>query len=248
MENPINQPIIRIQDLHKSFGDNEVLKGITTAIQKGDVVAVIGPSGCGKSTFLRSINLLEQPTSGKVMLDDTDITQKGVDINQVRQRIGMVFQQFNLFPNMSIRRNIMLAPVELGKMSNAEAAQKADQLLERIGLQDKADAYPDSLSGGQKQRVAIARALAMNPEVMLFDEPTSALDPEMVGEVLQLMKQVAAEGMTMIVVTHEMGFAREVANRVMFFCEGVIAEEGTPEEIFTHPKSPRLQDFLGKVL
>lgn len=248
MENPINQPIIRIQDLHKSFGDNEVLKGITTAIQKGDVVAVIGPSGCGKSTFLRSINLLEQPTSGKVMLDDTDITQKGVDINQVRQRIGMVFQQFNLFPNMSIRRNIMLAPVELGKMSNEEAVQKADQLLERIGLQDKADAYPDSLSGGQKQRVAIARALAMNPEVMLFDEPTSALDPEMVGEVLQLMKQVAAEGMTMIVVTHEMGFAREVANRVMFFCEGVIAEEGTPEEIFTHPKSPRLQDFLGKVL
>lgn len=248
MENPINQPIIRIQDLHKSFGDNEVLKGITTTIQKGDVVAVIGPSGCGKSTFLRSINLLEQPTSGKVMLDDTDITQKGVDINQVRQRIGMVFQQFNLFPNMSIRRNIMLAPVELGKMSNEEAAQKADLLLERIGLQDKADAYPDSLSGGQKQRVAIARALAMNPEVMLFDEPTSALDPEMVGEVLQLMKQVAAEGMTMIVVTHEMGFAREVANRVMFFCEGVIAEEGTPEEIFTHPKSPRLQDFLGKVL
>lgn len=248
MENPINQPIIRIQDMHKSFGDNEVLKGITTAIQKGDVVAVIGPSGCGKSTFLRSINLLEQPTSGKVMLDDTDITQKGVDINQVRQRIGMVFQQFNLFPNMSIRRNIMLAPVELGKMSNEEAVQKADQLLERIGLQDKADAYPDSLSGGQKQRVAIARALAMNPEVMLFDEPTSALDPEMVGEVLQLMKQVAAEGMTMIVVTHEMGFAREVANRVMFFCEGVIAEEGTPEEIFTHPKSPRLQDFLGKVL
>ena len=248
MENPINQPIIRIQDLHKSFGDNEVLKGITTAIQKGDVVAVIGPSGCGKSTFLRSINLLEQPTSGKVMLDDTDITQKGMDINQVRQRIGMVFQQFNLFPNMSIRRNIMLAPVELGKMSNEEAVQKADQLLERIGLQDKADAYPDSLSGGQKQRVAIARALAMNPEVMLFDEPTSALDPEMVGEVLQLMKQVAAEGMTMIVVTHEMGFAREVANRVMFFCEGVIAEEGTPEEIFTHPKSPRLQDFLGKVL
>ena len=248
MENPINQPIIRIQDLHKSFGDNEVLKGITTAIQKGDVVAVIGPSGCGKSTFLRSINLLEQPTSGKVMLDDTDITQKSVDINQVRQRIGMVFQQFNLFPNMSIRRNIMLAPVELGKMSNEEAVQKADQLLERIGLQDKADAYPDSLSGGQKQRVAIARALAMNPEVMLFDEPTSALDPEMVGEVLQLMKQVAAEGMTMIVVTHEMGFAREVANRVMFFCEGVISEEGTPEEIFTHPKSPRLQDFLGKVL
>lgn len=248
MENPINQPIIRIQDLHKSFGDNEVLKGITTAIQKGDVVAVIGPSGCGKSTFLRSINLLEQPTSGKVMLDDTDITQKGVDINQVRQRIGMVFQQFNLFPNMSIRRNIMLAPVELGKMSNEKAAQKADLLLERIGLQDKADAYPDSLSGGQKQRVAIARALAMNPEVMLFDEPTSALDPEMVGEVLQLMKQVAAEGMTMIVVTHEMGFAREVANRVMFFSEGVIAEEGTPEEIFTHPKSPRLQDFLGKVL
>jgi len=240
--------IIKIEGLRKRFGDNEVLKGITTSVRKGEVVAILGPSGCGKSTFLRSINLMEGPTEGKIFIDDMDITSSDVDINRMRQRVGMVFQQFNLFPNMTIRRNIMLAPVELGKMSNEEAAQKADQLLERIGLQDKADAYPDSLSGGQKQRVAIARALAMNPEVMLFDEPTSALDPEMVGEVLQLMKQVAAEGMTMIVVTHEMGFAREVANRVMFFCEGVIAEEGTPEEIFTHPKSPRLQDFLGKVL
>lgn len=240
--------IIEVKDLHKQFGDNEVLRGISAKIRKGDVVAVIGPSGCGKSTFLRSINLLEQPTKGSVLLDGEDITSAGVDINLMRQRIGMVFQQFNLFPNMTIRRNIMLAPVELGKMTREEAGAKADELLRRIGLLDKAEAYPDSLSGGQKQRVAIARALAMNPEVMLFDEPTSALDPEMVGEVLQLMKEVAAGGMTMIVVTHEMGFAREVANRVMFFCEGVIAEEGKPEDIFSHPKSPRLQDFLGKVL
>ena len=248
MEYPINQPIITIDHLYKRFGDNEVLKGISTTFRKGDVVAIIGPSGCGKSTFLRSINLLEQPTQGRVMLDHEDITNPGVDINLIRQRIGMVFQQFNLFPNMSIRRNIMLAPVELGKMTKEEAARKADQLLARIGMLDKADAYPDSLSGGQKQRVAIARALAMNPEVMLFDEPTSALDPEMVGEVLQLMKEVAAEGMTMIVVTHEMGFAREVANRVMFFCDGIVEEEGKPSEIFTQPKSPRLREFLGKVL
>ncbi len=240
--------IIKIESLVKRFGGNEVLKGISTSVTKGDVVAVIGPSGCGKSTFLRSINLLEQPTSGKVLLDGVDITSKDVDINQMRQRVGMVFQQFNLFPNMTIRRNIMLAPVELGRMTKEEADAKVTELLTRIGLLDKADAYPDSLSGGQKQRVAIARALAMNPEVLLFDEPTSALDPEMVGEVLQLMKDVAAAGMTMVVVTHEMGFAREVANRVLFFSDGHITEEGTPEQIFEHPQSPRLRDFLSKVL
>lgn len=240
--------IIKIEGLRKRFGDNEVLKGITTSVRKGEVVAIIGPSGCGKSTFLRSINLLEEPTEGKIFIDDMDITSSDVDINRMRQRVGMVFQQFNLFPNMTIRRNIMLAPVELGKMTKEEADEKATELLTRIGLLDKADSYPDSLSGGQKQRVAIARALAMNPEVILFDEPTSALDPEMVGEVLQLMKDVAAEGMTMVVVTHEMGFAREVANRVLFFSDGYITEDGTPEQIFNHSKSPRLQEFLGKVL
>lgn len=240
--------IIKIEGLRKRFGDNEVLKGITTSVRKGEVVAIIGPSGCGKSTFLRSINLLEEPTEGKIFIDDMDITSSDVDINRMRQRVGMVFQQFNLFPNMTIRRNIMLAPVELGKMTKEEADEKATELLTRIGLLDKADSYPDSLSGGQKQRVAIARALAMNPEVILFDEPTSALDPEMVGEVLQLMKDVAAEGMTMVVVTHEMGFAREVANRVLFFSDGYITEDGTPEQIFNHLKSPRLQEFLGKVL
>ena len=212
--------IIKIEGLRKRFGDNEVLKGITTSVRQGEVVAIIGPSGCGKSTFLRSINLLEEPTEGKIYIDGMDITSWDVDINKMRQRVGMVFQQFNLFPNMTIRRNIMLAPVELGKMTREEADEKATELLTRIGLLDKADSYPDSLSGGQKQRVAIARALAMNPEVLLFDEPTSALDPEMVGEVLQLMKDVAAEGMTMVVVTHEMGFAREVANRVLFFSDG----------------------------
>lgn len=240
--------IIKIEGLRKRFGDNEVLKGITTSIKQGEVVAIIGPSGCGKSTFLRSINLLEEPTEGKILIDGIDLTSWDVDINKMRQRVGMVFQQFNLFPNMTIRRNIMLAPVELGKMTREEADEKATELLSRIGLLDKADSYPDSLSGGQKQRVAIVRALAMNPEVLLFDEPTSALDPEMVGEVLQLMKDVAAEGMTMVVVTHEMGFAREVANRVLFFSDGYIAEDGTPEEVFNHPKSPRLQEFLSKVL
>lgn len=229
--NKMNE-IIKIEGLRKRFGDNEVLKGITTSVKKGEVVAIIGPSGCGKSTFLRSINLLEEPTKGKIYIDGMDITSWDVDINKMRQRVGMVFQQFNLFPNMTIRRNIMLAPVELGKMTREEADEKATELLTRIGLLDKADSYPDSLSGGQKQRVAIARALAMNPEVLLFDEPTSALDPEMVGEVLQLMKDVAAEGMTMVVVTHEMGFAREVANRVLFFSDGYITEDGTPEQIF----------------
>ena len=240
--------IIEVKNLHKRFGSNEVLRGINTTVSRGEVIAIIGPSGCGKSTFLRSLNLLEQPTDGQVLLDGIDITSKEVNINEMRQRVGMVFQQFNLFPNMTIKRNIMLAPVELGKMTNAEASAKADELLERIGRADKADCYPDSLSGGQKQRVAIARALAMSPEVLLFDEPTSALDPEMVGEVLNLMKDVAAEGMTMMVVTHEMAFAREVANRVLFFSEGNITEEGKPEDVFGHPKSERLQQFLASVL
>ena len=240
--------IIEVKNLHKRFGANEVLRGINTTVSRGEVIAIIGPSGCGKSTFLRSLNLLEQPTDGQVLLDGIDITSKEVNINEMRQRVGMVFQQFNLFPNMTIKRNIMLVPVELGKMTNAEASAKADELLERIGLADKADSYPDSLSGGQKQRVAIARALAMSPEVLLFDEPTSALDPEMVGEVLNLMKDVAAEGMTMMVVTHEMAFAREVANRVLFFSEGNITEEGKPEDVFGHPKSERLQQFLASVL
>ena len=240
--------IIEVKNLHKRFGANEVLRGINTTVSRGEVIAIIGPSGCGKSTFLRSLNLLEQPTDGQVLLDGIDITSKEVNINEMRQRVGMVFQQFNLFPNMTIKRNIMLAPVELDKMTNAEASAKADELLERIGLADKADSYPDSLSGGQKQRVAIARALAMSPEVLLFDEPTSALDPEMVGEVLNLMKDVAAEGMTMMVVTHEMAFAREVANRVLFFSEGNITEEGKPEDVFGHPKSERLQQFLASVL
>ena len=240
--------IIKIEGLRKRFGDNEVLKGITTSVRKGEVVAIIGPSGCGKSTFLRSINLLEEPTEGKIFIDDMDITSSDVDINRMRQRVGMVFQQFNLFPNMTIRRNIMLAPVELGKMTREEADEKATELLTRIGLLDKADSYPDSLSGGQKQRVAIARALAMNPEVILFDEPTSALDPEMVGEVLDVMKELAQDGMTMVVVTHEMGFAREVGSRVLFMDEGVIMEENEPHEFFANPKCERLQSFLAKVL
>lgn len=240
--------ILEVKKLYKTYENQEVLKGISTTIQKGDVVAIIGPSGCGKSTFLRSLNLLEVPTEGQILFEGTDLTDKKVDINQVREKIGMVFQQFNLFPNMTIRQNIMLAPVKLKLMSKEEAEMKADELLARIGLADKADAYPSQLSGGQKQRVAIVRSLAMNPDIILFDEPTSALDPEMVGEVLQLMKELAQEGMTMMVVTHEMGFAREVANRVMFINEGVIAEEGTPQEIFGAPKSQRLQEFLSKVL
>lgn len=243
-----NEMIIQVKNLHKKFGDNEVLKGITMDVSKGEVIAIIGPSGCGKSTFLRSINLLERPTGGQIIVDGVDITSKTQDINRVRQRVGMVFQQFNLFPNLTIKRNIMLAPVELGKMTRAEASAKVDELLNRIGLADKAESYPNCLSGGQKQRIAIARALAMSPEVILFDEPTSALDPEMVGEVLNLMKDVAAAGMTMMVVTHEMAFAREVATRVLFFCDGHIAEEGTPKQIFEHPKSDRLREFLGRVL
>lgn len=240
--------LIRVENLEKSFGDHQVIKGISTTISRGDVVAVIGPSGCGKSTFLRSMNCLEEPTGGRITFEGTDITDEDVDINLVREKIGMVFQQFNLFPNMTVRENIMLAPVKRKKMTKEKAAVKADELLQRIGLADKADTYPAMLSGGQKQRIAIARALAMNPDVMLFDEPTSALDPEMVGEVLALIKELAAEGMTMVIVTHEMGFAKEVANRVLFISDGMIREENDPVELFEHPKNARLQDFLSKVL
>ena len=240
--------ILEVKDLHKYYEKQEVLKGISTTVRKGDVIAIIGPSGCGKSTFLRSLNLLEVPTKGQILFEGTDITDKKTDINQMRRKIGMVFQQFNLFSNMTIRENIMLAPVKLKLMTKEQASAKAEELLARIGLADKAEAYPAQLSGGQKQRIAIVRSLAMNPDVILFDEPTSALDPEMVGEVLQVMKELASTGMTMVVVTHEMGFAREVANRVMFINEGVIAEEGTPQEIFSAPKSQRLQEFLSRVL
>lgn len=243
-----NNVLIEVKDLHKAFGDHEVLKGINTTISKGEVVAIIGPSGCGKSTFLRSLNMLEVPTSGSVLFEGVDITDKSVDINKTRQKIGMVFQQFNLFPNMTVKENIMLAPVKLQIMGSEDAEAKAEELLARIGLADKAEMYPDQLSGGQKQRIAIARSLAMNPDVMLFDEPTSALDPEMVGEVLALMKELAAEGMTMVVVTHEMGFAREVASRVLFINDGTIQEDETPEELFDHPKNARLQEFLSKIL
>ena len=240
--------ILEVKDLHKTFGKQEVLKGINTTISRGEVVAIIGPSGCGKSTFLRTLNLLEVPTKGQVIFEGTDITESKVDINQIREKIGMVFQHFNLFPNMTIKENIMLAPVQLGKMTKEDADKKATQLLERIGLSDKADMYPPMLSGGQKQRVAIVRSLAMNPDIILFDEPTSALDPEMVGEVLGLMKDLATEGMTMVVVTHEMGFAREVANRVVFMNDGNIQEENKPELLFTQPQNARLQEFLARVL
>ena len=240
--------LIEVKDLCKSFGNVNVLNGISTEIAQGEVVAIIGPSGCGKSTFLRSLNLLEEPTSGVITFEGTDITDKSVDINKMRQKIGMVFQQFNLFPNYTVKGNIMLAPVQTGLMNKEEASKRADELLMRVGLSDKADTYPAMLSGGQKQRIAIARALAMNPDVMLFDEPTSALDPEMVGEVLEIMKELAQDGMTMVVVTHEMGFAREVASRVMFINEGQIQEENTPKEFFSHPENPRLCEFLSKVL
>lgn len=240
--------LIKVENLQKSFEDNKVLDGISTEIRQGEVVAVIGPSGSGKSTFLRSLNRLEIPTGGKIYFEGVDITAPETDIDHVRQKIGMVFQQFNLFPNMTIKENIMLAPVKRKKMSKEDAEKKALELLTRIGLSDKADSYPSQLSGGQKQRVAIVRALAMNPDVMLFDEPTSALDPEMVGEVLALMKELAAEGMTMVVVTHEMGFAREVASRVLFINDGTIQEDETPEELFDHPKNARLQEFLSKIL
>lgn len=240
--------MLRVKDLHKSFGDNEVLKGIDENIEKGEVVCVIGPSGSGKSTFLRCLNLLEEPTSGEVYLDDEKINDPNVDINKVRQRLGMVFQNFNLFPHKTVTENITMAPINVLKMSQADAVKRAHELLEMVGLADKADEYPKSLSGGQQQRVAIARALAMEPEAMLFDEPTSALDPEMVGDVLEVMKNLAAEGMTMVIVTHEMGFAREVADRVAFMDGGYLVEEGTPEEIFDNPKEERVKDFLSKVL
>ncbi len=243
-----NDILIKVEDLSKSFGDNEVLSNVNMEIKKGEVIAIIGPSGCGKSTFIRTLNQLENVSSGAIFVDGEDITQKNVDINDVRRRVGMVFQHFNLFPHLTIKKNLTLAPVKLGIMDQEEADAKAISLLERVGLSDKAEAFPDSLSGGQKQRIAIARTLAMNPEVILFDEPTSALDPEMVGEVLSLMKELADDGMTMVVVTHEMGFAKEVADRVLFFDEKGIKEQGTPEDIFENPKSQRLQDFLSKVL
>ena len=240
--------MIYVEDLHKFFGDNHVLRGVNQHITKGEKLVVIGPSGSGKSTFLRCLNLLETPSSGKVIFEGTDIMQRGVDINHIRQRMGMVFQHFNLFQNLNILDNMTLAPVQLKLKSKAEAEEEAHALLRRVGLDDKAAAYPSQLSGGQKQRIAIVRALAMHPEVMLFDEPTSALDPEMVGEVLEVMKELADEGMTMVVVTHEMGFAREVASRVLFMDGGVIAEQAPPEEFFTHPKHARTQEFLSKVL
>ncbi|MBQ1353593.1 MAG: amino acid ABC transporter ATP-binding protein [Ruminococcus sp.] len=240
--------MIKVDNLCKSFGDTAVLKGINAEIDKGDVMVVIGASGSGKSTFLRCLNLLEEPTSGSIFFEGVDITDASVNINIHRQKMGMVFQQFNLFPHMTVLRNLTLGPIKLLKQSKEEAEANAMKLLERVGLADRADAYPSQLSGGQKQRIAIVRALAMNPDVMLFDEPTSALDPEMVGEVLEVMKQLAKDGMTMVVVTHEMGFAREVGTNIVFVDEGVIVEQGAPAEFFENPKSPRLKEFLSKVL
>ncbi len=249
-QTPVQQGevMIHVEDLKKSFGDNHVLNGITQDIRKGEKVVIIGPSGSGKSTFLRCLNLLEVPTSGHIIFEGTDLTDKNTDINAIRRKMGMVFQHFNLFPNMTVRRNITLAPVRTGFMKQEEADAEAERLLARVGLLEKADAYPASLSGGQKQRIAIVRALAMNPDMLLFDEPTSALDPEMVGEVLEVMKELADSGMTMAVVTHEMGFAREVGTRVLFIDEGIVKEENTPQEFFSNPQNPRLQDFLSKVL
>jgi polar amino acid transport system ATP-binding protein len=240
--------VIYVNDLHKKFGELHVLKGINTHIKKGEVVVVIGPSGSGKSTFLRCLNLLEVPTEGSIIFEDVDITSKRNNINVQRQKMGMVFQQFNLFPHMTVLDNITLSPIKVKKIPKGDAEKKAMALLARVGLEDKADAYPKQLSGGQKQRIAIVRALAMEPDVMLFDEPTSALDPEMVGEVLDVMKQLASEGMTMVVVTHEMGFAREVGTRLFFMDEGIIAEEGNPREIFDNPKNERTKEFFSKVL
>lgn len=240
--------MITVKNLHKSFRGTDVLKGINETIHKGEKVVVIGPSGSGKSTFLRCLNLLETPTEGEVWVEGNNITAPKTDIDKVRQKMGMVFQHFNLFPHLTVKKNITLAPITLKLQTEEEASENAMRLLKRIGLEEKADSYPNQLSGGQKQRIAIIRALAMNPDVMLFDEPTSALDPEMVGEVLELMKELAREGMTMVCVTHEMGFAREVATRVLFMDNGVITEQAPPEEFFAHPKNPRLQDFLAKTL
>ncbi len=242
------ETLFEIKDLKKTFDHVDVLKGINTTIKSGEVLAIIGPSGSGKSTFLRCLNLLEEPSSGEIFFEGNKINDKSCNVNALREKMGMVFQSFNLFPHMTVKKNIMIAPMKLLKVSHEEAEKRALELLERVGLPDKADAYPNQLSGGQKQRIAIARSLAMNPDVMLFDEPTSALDPEMVGEVLELMKELAESGMTMAVVTHEMGFAREVANRVVFIDDGIIQEEGAPAEFFSNPKNPRLKDFLSKVL
>lgn len=239
--------LIDVQNVGKSFAGTIVLKDVSARVRQGDVVAIIGPSGCGKSTFLRMLNGLETPDCGKILLDGADITDKKTDINRVRRKVGMVFQQFNLFGHKTVRENVTLVPVKLGVLTQKQADERADELLSAVGLPDKADAYPSMLSGGQKQRIAIARALAMSPDVMLFDEPTSALDPEMVGEVLELVRRLADKGMTMLFVTHEMGFAREVATRVMFFDNHGIAEENTPQEIFANPQSPRLKDFLARV-
>ena len=240
--------MIEIKDLHKSFGDLEVLKGITETIKDGEIVSIIGPSGSGKSTFLRCINLLEEPTSGKIIIDGQEITDPKTDINKMREDLGMVFQRFNLFPHKTVLENITLAPINVKGIAQAEAEKTARELLQRVGLLDKADSYPAALSGGQQQRVAIARALAMHPKIMLFDEPTSALDPEMVGEVLAVIRQLTETGMTMLIVTHEMGFAREVCDRVFFMDQGYIMEQGTPDQVFNNPKEPRTQDFLAKVL
>ena len=240
--------MIDVKDLHKFFGDHEVLTGVNEHIEKGEKVVIIGPSGSGKSTFLRCLNLLEEPTSGEIVFEGMNITSPKTDINRIRRKMGMVFQQFNLFPHLSVKENIKLAPVKLGIMKEDEAEKNALRLLARVGLPDKADSYPNQLSGGQQQRIAIARALAMNPDVMLFDEPTSALDPEMVGEVLEIMKELAEDGMTMVVVTHEMGFAREVGTRVLFMDGGNIVEQNKPAEFFANPQHPRLKDFLSKVL
>ncbi|WP_195266577.1 MULTISPECIES: amino acid ABC transporter ATP-binding protein [unclassified Clostridium] len=240
--------MIHVNNLHKYFGENEVLKGINENIKKGEVVVVIGPSGSGKSTFLRCLNLLEVPTDGEIIFEEQNITDKKTDINKIREKMGMVFQQFNLFPHKTVLENLTIAPMQVKNKSRNEAEKIAKDLLSKVGLLEKANAYPASLSGGQKQRIAIARALAMEPDVMLFDEPTSALDPEMVGEVLNVMKNLAKEGMTMVVVTHEMGFAKEVGDRILFMDGGNIVEQGTPEEIFTNPKNPRTIDFLSKVL
>ena len=247
-DNMKQNAVISVKYLKKTFRENEVLKGVSIDIYKGDVVCVIGASGSGKSTFLRCLNMLETPTGGNIFFEDNDLTDKNTDLNLHRQKMGMVFQQFNLFPHMTILENLTCAPIMLKKVSKEQAEEKAMSLLARVGLADRASSYPNQLSGGQKQRVAIVRALCMEPDVMLFDEPTSALDPEMVGEVLDVMRELASEGMTMVVVTHEMGFAREVSNRVIFLDDGVIAEEGAPEELFGSPKCERLQNFLAKVL